>query len=126
MSPRGLLPVDVLVGQNIRFHRLQKGWSQTRLARRIGVAFQQVQKYEKGANRVGAGRLVEIASALGVPLVALFEGAVTTARPQQQSVRALLARPYALRLLQDFDRILDEQIRLALVRLIKRLADGDE
>ena len=126
MSPRGRLLVDVLVGQNIRFHRLRKGWSQTRLARRIGVAFTQVQKYEKGANRVGAGRLVEIASALGVPLVALFDGAVMAASPQQQSVRALLARPYALRLLQDFDRILDERTRLALVRLIKRLADGDE
>ena len=124
--PRGPIPVDVLVGQNIRFHRLRKGWSQTRLARTIGVSFQQVQKYESGTNRVGAGMLVQIAGALGVSLVVLFEGSLMAANPERQSVRAMLARPHALRLLQGFDRIGDERIRVAVVRLVERLAGGDE
>jgi transcriptional regulator with XRE-family HTH domain len=62
------MPVDVLVGQNIRICRLQKGLSQGELGQQIGVTFQQVQKYEKGANRVGASRLNQIANVLGVPL----------------------------------------------------------
>jgi transcriptional regulator with XRE-family HTH domain len=71
------MPIDVLVGQNIRICRLQQKFSQTELGRRIGVTFQQVQKYEKGANRVGASRLSQIADTLGVPLVALFDGSTT-------------------------------------------------
>ena len=58
-------PVDVEVGQRIRIERLQSGLSQTSLAEQLGVTFQQVQKYEKGVNRVGAGRLTKIAKVLG-------------------------------------------------------------
>src|ERR1700731_1480100 len=57
VATRNPMPVDVLVGQNIRICRLQKGLSQGELGQQIGVTFQQVQKYEKGANRVGASRL---------------------------------------------------------------------
>src|ERR1700744_3550360 len=66
MAKRAPQPVDVLVGQNIRICRLQKGLSQTELGERIGVTFQQIQKYEKGANRVGARRLTQIAGGLGL------------------------------------------------------------
>jgi DNA-binding transcriptional regulator YiaG len=54
MTTRGPLPTDLLVGRNIRTCRLHKGWSQGELGRKIGVTFQQIQKYEKGKNRVGA------------------------------------------------------------------------
>ena len=64
---------DVQVGESIRAHRLIAGMSQSDLASRIGVSFQQVQKYEKGANRVGAGRLPQIAAIFNIPISALFE-----------------------------------------------------
>jgi transcriptional regulator with XRE-family HTH domain len=64
--------VDIAVGQRIRLHRLQSRQSQTELADELGVTFQQVQKYERGVNRVGAGRLTKIAQVLGVPVTELF------------------------------------------------------
>ena len=77
--------------------------SQTELGRKIEVTFQQVQKYEKGTNRVGSGRLFRIASILAVPITAFFEGAGQTASEDAgPSPVAMLAEPYVLRLLQAF------------------------
>jgi transcriptional regulator with XRE-family HTH domain len=72
MTPKRTDSVDVKVGQRIRIQRLQSGLSQTTLAAQLGVTFQQVQKYEKGVNRVGAGRLIKIANVLGIPVSTLF------------------------------------------------------
>src|SRR5262245_52154816 len=72
MTPKKPDPVDVEVGQRIRIQRLQSGLSQTSLAEQLGVTFQQVQKYEKGVNRVGAGRLTKIAKVLDVPVSSFF------------------------------------------------------
>ncbi len=122
MAKRSPLPIDVLVGQNIRICRLQKGLSQGELGRRIGVTFQQVQKYEKGANRVGASRLTQIADVLGVPIPTLFDGAPTAGQPQavpEESPRYLLAKPHSLRLLQGFDRIDNDATRLAVLHLVE-------
>jgi transcriptional regulator with XRE-family HTH domain len=125
VAKRSPLPIDVLVGQNIRICRLQKGLSQGELGRRIGVTFQQVQKYEKGANRVGASRLTQIADVLGVPIPTLFDGAPTSpgqALPDQsQSPRYLLAKPHSLRLLQGFDKIDNDATRLAVLHLVESL-----
>src|SRR5262249_40893479 len=74
MSPKGRNHIDKLIGQNIRATRLNRGVSQTQLASRIGVTFQQVQKYESGANGARGSRLVQIAKALNTGAVALFEG----------------------------------------------------
>lgn len=71
-TPRGVTPTDRAVGQAIRAQRLARRISQTTLAERIGVTFQQVQKYEKGINRVGAGRLQSIADVFGLPITMLF------------------------------------------------------
>ena len=124
MAKRSPLPIDVLVGQNIRICRLQKGLSQGELGRRIGVTFQQVQKYEKGANRVGASRLTQIADTLGVPIPTLFDGAPSpnhVPAPPEQSPRYLLAKPHSLRLLQGFDRIDNDATRLAVLHLVESL-----
>jgi transcriptional regulator with XRE-family HTH domain len=59
--------IDVAVGRNVRVWRMAKGLSQTQLASRLGVTFQQIQKYEVGADRIGTGRLVEVAAILGHP-----------------------------------------------------------
>jgi transcriptional regulator with XRE-family HTH domain len=122
VAKRSPLPIDVLVGQNIRICRLQKGLSQGELGRRIGVTFQQVQKYEKGANRVGASRLTQIADVLGVPIPTLFDGAPSVGQaPPEQSPRYLLAKPHSLRLLQGFDRIDNDATRLAVLHLVESL-----
>jgi transcriptional regulator with XRE-family HTH domain len=116
------MPVDVLVGQNIRICRLQRELSQGELGRRIGVTFQQVQKYEKGANRVGASRLTQIADVLEVPLPTLFDGAPTVSEASsEQTPRFLLAKPHSLRLLQSFDKIDNPALRLAVLHLVESI-----
>jgi transcriptional regulator with XRE-family HTH domain len=123
MAKRSPLPVDTLVGQNIRICRLQRGLSQTELGQRIGVTFQQVQKYEKGANRVGASRLTQIADTLQVSLPTLFDGASTVGQVgPEASPRFLLSKPHSLRLLQAFDKVKDDGTRMALLEVIECLA----
>src|SRR6187455_818633 len=73
MSTKSPDPTDITVGHSIRAHRLMAGMSQAELARRLGVSFQQVQKYEKGLNRVGAGRLQRIAHIFNVHIGKFFE-----------------------------------------------------
>src|SRR5947207_15548503 len=72
---RRATPEDVAIGQKLRALRLDRGLSQGALAGELGVTFQQLQKYEKGANRVSAGRLMRIAAALHVPVTAFYGGA---------------------------------------------------
>src|SRR5947209_16177532 len=72
---RRATPEDVAIGQKLRALRLDRGLSQGDLASEIGVTFQQLQKYEKGANRVSAGRLMRIAAALHVPVTAFYGAA---------------------------------------------------
>src|SRR3954452_15998585 len=79
---------DVEVGQRIRARRMAKGMSQTELGGLLGVTFQQVQTYEKGVNRIGAGRLVRVAEALDVP-VSFFFGATDTGI-ESSDTRAIL------------------------------------
>lgn len=74
MGQRGSKVADAVVGQNIRFHRTSKGISQEKLAEAMGITFQQVQKYEKGTNRVSASRIADAAKALGVDILDLFSG----------------------------------------------------
>jgi transcriptional regulator with XRE-family HTH domain len=80
--PRGTTAVDTHVGLKIRARRNLLGLSQTKLANVAGITFQQIQKYEKGANRVGVGRLMQFSEALGVPPSYFFEGAPTVGKKQ--------------------------------------------
>jgi transcriptional regulator with XRE-family HTH domain len=123
---RGPDSVDRIVGRNIRIYRLQKDLTQTELAEELGLTFQQVQKYEKGTNRVGSGRLLKIAMILGVPVTALFKGSDEMADTGKQSIFDQLARPHANRLLQAFARIDHEGLRLSVVQLVKQIASGGD
>jgi transcriptional regulator with XRE-family HTH domain len=115
--------IDELVGRNIQVLRLQRKMSQTELARGIGVTFQQVQKYEKGANRVGAGRLFNIATIFGVPVGALFDGTDDpTAGQPARTPASLLTDPHALRLVQAFSALESKGLRVSLVELAELLA----
>ncbi|HLH92104.1 MAG TPA: helix-turn-helix transcriptional regulator [Xanthobacteraceae bacterium] len=122
MPKRSPNSTDVLVGQNIRIARLQKNMSQTELGRHLSVSFQQIQKYEKGTNRVGASRMTQIATALGVSIPVLFDGAPTAPHAAAMpTARALLAEPHALRLLQAFERIDNDTAKLAVLHLVESL-----
>src|SRR5262249_35943347 len=112
--------IDVAVGRNVRIWRLAKGRSQAELADRLGVTFQQVQKYEVGANRIGTGRLVKIAAVLGVPISVLFEGA--NAADPSPSLLALVADPRSFRLAHAFAAIANGALRLSLVTMVERIA----
>lgn len=117
-------PIDAVVGRTIRALRLSKGISQGALGRRLGVSFQQVQKYENGTNRVGAGRLAQIALGLDVPMEALLKGVQATKRKARHDddPLALLSSGQAMRLARAFSKIADGRIRIALVSLAEGIA----
>jgi transcriptional regulator with XRE-family HTH domain len=123
MASKGPQPVDVIVGRNIRLRRLSKGISQTELASKIGVTFQQVQKYEKGVNRVGASRLSHIAKALNVPVAEFFDGGPGPEKGDRsgESPLALLSQPQALRVVKAFSKIAESEVRRAIVGLLEKL-----
>jgi len=98
--------------------------SQTVLAGRIGVTFQQVQKYEKGANRVGASRLSQIASVLGISVGELFESS-GDGSPGLSSPVHLLAEPGALRVLKAYVRTTSPRVRLSIAKLVESIADHE-
>jgi transcriptional regulator with XRE-family HTH domain len=114
-------PLDVMVGAKIRIFRTHRGLSQSDLAEKIGVAFQQVQKYESGANRIGASRLSRIAAALGIPIGDLFEPSPHKAS-NSKSPFHLLAAPDALRVLKAFARTTDPRVRRAIAQLVESIA----
>jgi len=118
--------IDRIVGRNIRIYRLQKGLSQTELADELGLTFQQVQKYEKGVNRVGSGRLLKIATFLCVPVTALFQGSDELEDTETQSIFDQLARPHANRLLQAFAQIDDDGLRRSVVQLVEEIANSHD
>jgi len=141
--PKQPMHVDLLVGRNIRFCRLQRGLTQSELGGHLGVTPQQIQKYENGANRVGASRLDQIAGALGVPLTTLFDRHPGDGhgRPGNGRARnghatsnghttpdldggALLAGRHALRLARAFEEVPANPRRMAILRLIEAIGNG--
>jgi transcriptional regulator with XRE-family HTH domain len=114
--------VDVRVGKRVRSYRLAKGMSQTTLGEKVGVTFQQIQKYESGANRIGSGRLKRISTVLGLPIVALFgEDESSGDRAVDTVLTEVLSQPDATRLMRAFDAIKDRKQRRALVLLAESM-----
>src|SRR6266516_557469 len=115
---------DVDVGRRIRAQRLVRRMSQTELANNLGITFQQVQKYEKGVNRVGAGRLARIAEVLNVPVAFFFSGDMSPSVPSDSASTGLsfLETAGAVRLVRAYSTIEDPQIRRALVDLAEEIA----
>jgi transcriptional regulator with XRE-family HTH domain len=127
MSVKRPDPVDVEVGHRIRIERLARGLSQTALANQLGVTFQQVQKYEKGVNRVGAGRLTKIAEALGVAVGTFFTGKEILDTEQgrtagEVSPLKLLTVSGAFRLLRAYADIEDSNLRRSIVELVEQIS----
>ena len=125
MAGRRANQTDVAVGQRIRAFRKEANLSQTELADQIGVTFQQLQKYEKGTNRVGAGRLTLIARALDLPIIAFFEGLarpVDKRRVKTERLAEISAVPAAPKLLRAFSNISDSVIQAELVNFVRALS----
>jgi transcriptional regulator with XRE-family HTH domain len=111
---------DIVVGRNIRIFRQKLRMSQSALARQVGVTFQQIQKYEKGLNRVGASRLAQIAAALQVPIPSLFQG--VEENKNVASPHELLTDANAVKLAEAFVGIRDTQMRRTIVQLVTQMA----
>ncbi len=126
-NKRSANPKDKDIGRRIRLLRLQRGLSQTELGEMLGVSFQQVQKYEKGSNRVSAARLRQIADELKVPITMFYDGNGSAA-PAEDSLEAgleFLQTAGAVRLVRAYARIRDPMLRRALVELAEKIApDG--
>ena len=125
-------PVDAHVGHRVRLRRMLIGMSQERLGELLGLTFQQVQKYEKGINRIGAGRLFEVAGILGVPISFFYEDADANAQAggfaegeEPPPVMEFLASGEGLQLSLAFMRIKDVKVRRRILDLVRSLADED-
>jgi transcriptional regulator with XRE-family HTH domain len=126
-------PIDKHVGMKLRARRIKLSMSQSTLADALGLTFQQVQKYEKGANRIGAGRLQQIAQILQMPVESCFEGLphergqrrVPTDAPDLQYV-AVLVTADGLQLTKAFMQIPNAKLRRAIVNLVEQLADSED
>jgi transcriptional regulator with XRE-family HTH domain len=127
MGKRRRDPMDEEIAKRVRALRLQRGLSQTELSSALGVTFQQVQKYERGANRISAGRLFRIAEVLEVPIAFFFADFAkrTMSDPQAVAIEFdFLQTADAQRLIRAYRQITGSGIRLSLVRLAETLA-GD-
>ena len=122
MSPKQPDSIDQLVSRNIRIQRLAKGMSQNELADKLGITFQQVQKYEKGVNRVGCGRLFQIARILDVHVTDFFDGSDAGKSTEGHNVRDLISEPQAFLLVEAFSKISDRRLRRSVVELVKKIA----
>ena len=126
-------PTDKHVGSRVRMRRMMLGLSQEKLGDALGLTFQQVQKYEKGTNRIGASRLQQIAHFLQVPVSFLFEGAPdppaapagTMEAPSPSYVSDFLATSDGLALTKAFMRIKDPKLRRRIVDLVSQIAGED-
>ncbi|WP_061935370.1 helix-turn-helix domain-containing protein [Aureimonas sp. AU22] len=125
-------PVDVHVGARVRFRRTMMGTSQEKLGEALGVTFQQVQKYEKGTNRVGASRLQRIAEVLQVPVSFFFEGYQgEDAQPaglreaDAEFVNDYPVSAESIQLNRAFGKIQDPKVRRRILDLVRSLAETE-
>lgn len=132
-------PMDVHVGTRVRLRRMLLGMSQEKLGEHLGLTFQQVQKYEKGVNRIGASRLFDLAKVLGVPVQFFYDEAPAgthgqatepmtgfAEQPGESYVVEFLGSRDGLELNKAFARIKDAKVRRTIVDLVRSLAGEEE
>ncbi len=123
-------PVDIQVGNRVRIRRMLIGMSQERLGELLSLTFQQVQKYEKGVNRIGAGRLFDVSRILGVPINYFYEGVGAQLAGQEgfaedsaPPVMEFVSSGEGLQLSLAFMKIKDSKVRKRVLDLVKSLAE---
>jgi len=128
-------PIDSHVGSRVRLRRMMTGMSQEKLGEHLGITFQQIQKYEKGINRIGASRLQSISNVLQVPVSFFFEGAPDPGgvgdlegfeENSSEYMIEFLSSTEGLQLNRAFSKIKDGKVRRRIVDLVKSLADEDD
>jgi len=125
-------PIDVHVGSRVRTRRMLLGMSQDKLGEAIGLTFQQVQKYERGANRIGASRLYELSQVLDVPVAYFYEEMNGAGKPPpradgageevEETERDPMTRRETLELIRAYNRITDSGVRRRIFELVKATA----
>lgn len=126
-TSRRLDPLDVLVGKRIRTQRLVRKMSQSELGKQLGITFQQIQKYESGVNRVGAGRLQSIAKIFELPVNVFFGEDTATqdaSEATNEAVLNFLNTARAVKLVKDFARVKDPALQQAIVTLVEKIANS--
>ena len=134
MTKKSPNPIDKHVGSRVRMRRMMITMSQEKLGERLGITFQQIQKYEKGTNRIGASRLQQISSVLGVPVSFFFEGAPVPdgaaggfgESPSPAYVSDFLATADGLALTKAFMKVKDSKVRRRIVDLVEAIASEEE
>lgn len=134
MAKKAPNPIDKHVGSRVRMRRMMLSMSQEKLGDALGLTFQQVQKYEKGANRIGASRLQQISTILQVPVSFFFEGAPPSAdqlsgfdeAPSPSYVTDFLATSDGLSLTKAFMRVKSPKLRRRIVELVEEIASEDD
>lgn len=134
MAKKAPNPIDKHVGARVRMRRMMVQMSQEKLGEHLGITFQQIQKYEKGTNRIGASRLQQISTVLGVPVAFFFEGAPSvgpevdgvTESHSPAYVADFLATSDGLALTRNFMRIPDAKVRRKIVDLVTAIAGEHE
>jgi len=136
MAKKAPNPIDKHVGSRVRMRRMMLGMSQEKLGNSLGLTFQQVQKYEKGTNRIGASRLQQISHILQVPVAFFFEGAPNVGgatrmegmseAPSPAYVADFLATSDGLALTKAFMRIGDSKLRRRIVDLVEQIASSEK
>jgi transcriptional regulator with XRE-family HTH domain len=130
MTKKSPNPIDKHVGSRVRMRRMMIGMSQEKLGEKLGITFQQIQKYEKGTNRVGASRLQQIATSLSVPPSFFFEGAPIPDATETSGfsvpsspayVSDFLATSDGLALTKAFMKIKDAKVRRRIVDLVESM-----
>jgi transcriptional regulator with XRE-family HTH domain len=120
--------IDRRLGQRVRTRRLEIGMSQEKLAETLGVTFQQVQKYEKGVNRIAASRLFDISGALDMPVARFFDGITPSrggavAEEATGYIQDALATPEGMQLMSLFASIKSPRVRRRVVELVRALSE---
>ena len=124
-------PIDIHVGNRVRIRRMMLSMSQEKVGNALGISFQQVQKYEKGTNRLGASRLQHLAQILQVPIAYFFEGApqararsTQTRQPADEFgafVTELLSKPHGLAMVMAFAKIKSRKVQDSIVQLAENI-----
>src|ERR1700720_1654365 len=120
MKQRSAGKPDIELGKRIRLRRVEQKISQSDLGEKLGVSFQQVQKYEKGVNRVGASRLQQIAAALDVPVTFFYD---SDSKTREVESLLFLDSAFSLRLLRAYSRIKSQAVQRQLVTLMEAIAE---
>jgi transcriptional regulator with XRE-family HTH domain len=123
MTDRSTANIDTLIGERVRSRRIQAGMSQTTLAEALGVTFQQVQKYEKGTNRIGAGRLHIIAGVLECNVTDFFEGIGSTPTIVSTPFSEFMATKDGVAIIEAMAKIKNRALRRTVIDIAEKLAE---